>query len=227
MIQLQFNRINKDSNDLIYLICDGQNFNDICGNKWTFEKNINFGNIMGGGVIVDQVAQCPFGKLTGNSQRTLEYWITVPENGKWNVFAQSFAVGYGSSGDKEYFSVGPLGVGVVGADNVWWNQASHPSGVTEITRSIFGTNQHHVAATYNGSTIKMYIDGKLYMYKNIVLNTQSSNFFIGYCPHWDVQRQINNSILNQIRVSNIVRYTENFTPVPFYMSFINNTLKLQ
>ena len=49
MIQLQFNRINKDSNDLIYVICDGQNFNDICGNKWTFEKNINFGNIMGGG----------------------------------------------------------------------------------------------------------------------------------------------------------------------------------
>ena len=71
-------------------------------------------------------------------------------------------------------------------------------------------NYHHIAGTYDGSTMVIYVDGIKRGYSNIALATQSTPFYIGHHQHWQVS-DASGVIISDLRVSDIVRYTSDFT----------------
>jgi hypothetical protein len=65
-------------------------------------------------------------------------------------------------------------------------------------------NWHHVAATYDGTTVKIYIDGALVASTTKTLNTISSEFSIGYRGVGNPSEYFNGDI-DEVRIWNIVR----------------------
>src|SRR5882672_12352219 len=74
-------------------------------------------------------------------------------------------------------------------------------------------NWHHIAGTYNGSQLQIYVDGVLdgtYNYSTTIGATTTS-LMIGR-GHSPYQPQWYNGLIDEVRVSNTVIYTSNFTP---------------
>lgn len=106
--------------------------------------------------------------ITGSSVRTIAAWIkyTGSIQNEWREAtmwgAQSNNQNFGLSvSDKNYLTGGMYGNDVIGTvvnDNEW----------------------HHLLFQYDGTTASLYIDGEQNAQKELSLNTQSSNLFIGY-----------------------------------------------
>ncbi|MFC1600632.1 LamG domain-containing protein, partial [Patescibacteria group bacterium] len=77
---------------------------------------------------------------------------------------------------------------------------------------VISTNEWtHIAGTYDGNDLKIYINGILKNTNNIgpkTLNNDSSSLRIGY----DYDGRYFNGSIDEVRISNIVRYAQNFTP---------------
>src|SRR5882672_8941333 len=74
-------------------------------------------------------------------------------------------------------------------------------------------NWHHIAGTYNGSQLQIYLDGVLdgtYNYSTTIGATTTS-LMIGR-GHSPYQTQWYNGLIDEVRVSNTVLYTSAFTP---------------
>ncbi len=84
---------------------------------------------------------------TGNSNYTIEAWIKPTAMGNYGI------IGWGSYGTDNM--VNALRLNATGLHNYWWN---HDLVVT--TGSLVGA-WHHVAATFDGTTRKLYVDGVL------------------------------------------------------------------
>src|SRR5690606_35868795 len=65
------------------------------------------------------------------------------------------------------------------ADSSVW--AYGDNGFVESSTATFNTNWHHVAATYDGTTLRVYIDGVLSgtQSKTLAVNTSSNELYIG------------------------------------------------
>lgn len=106
--------------------------------------------------------------ITGNSVRTIAAWIKYTGNiqNEWREAtmwgAQSNNQNFGlSASDKNYLTGGVYGndvISTVANDNEW----------------------HHLLFQYDGTAASLYIDGEQKAQKELSLNTQSSNLFIGY-----------------------------------------------
>ena len=98
--------------------------------------------------------------------------------------------------------------------NVW---SLGDNGFLQSTTSAFDTNWHHVAATYDGSTMKIYIDGVLdaSVAKILSVKTSSKDLYIGSGyggrEYGKPLARFEGS-LDEIRLSSIARSTFNSTP---------------
>ena len=74
---------------------------------------------------------------------------------------------------------------------------------------------HHIAGQYDGTNLTFWTDGRKEATQTIALNVQNnSNTYIGatYWPNNNTYDYGYNESIDEIRVSNIKRYTSNFTP---------------
>jgi hypothetical protein len=81
----------------------------------------------------------------GNSNYTIEAWIKPTAMGNYGI------IGWGSFGTNN--TVNALRLNTTGLHNYWWN-----NDLIVTTGSLVGA-WHHVAATFDGTTRKMYVDG--------------------------------------------------------------------
>jgi len=83
---------------------------------------------------------------------------------------------------------------------------------------------HHLAGTYDGTTVKLYVDGKLVgsANKSGAIGTNSNDITIGG-NGWPAYF---NGVIDEVRISNVVRYTANFTPQTTKFNSDSNTLLL-
>jgi hypothetical protein len=84
---------------------------------------------------------------TGNSNYTIEAWIKPTAMGDYGI------IGWGSYGTVN--TVNALRLTATGVHNYWWG-----NDLTVTTGSLVGA-WHHVAATFDGTTRKIYVDGVL------------------------------------------------------------------
>jgi hypothetical protein len=117
---------------------------------------------------------------------------------------------------------GKLYAGVGNSPNVdasvW---AYGDNGYVQSTTATFDTNWHHIAASYDGSEMKLYIDGVLdnSVTKSFTVSTSSNELFIGASyggREYGVPRGRFNGQLDEIRISDIARTS--FTTTPYSSS---------
>jgi len=93
-----------------------------------------------------------------------------------------------------------------GLINVGMDGVGGFNGVTTVTTNTW----HHIAATYDGTNLKIWLDGNLESTNSSTLpNDPGTPAYIGW---YTTGTDVFNGIIDEVRLSNIARYTSNFTP---------------
>ena len=87
------------------------------------------------------------------------------------------------------------------ASTAGWRAAQHPT-------ALLANTWHHVAVTYDGTTARVFVNGAPGPAATIGAITQGPSFRIGGFPGYGFF----NGDVDDVRISNIVRYTGTFTP---------------
>ena len=142
-------------------------------------------------------------KIGGNS--TNSSWAnTIEEVRSFSAFKGKLYAGTGSSANLDA--------------NVWtWGD----NGYLQSNATSFDTAWHHIALTYDGNTMKMYIDGQLEnsVQKSFTVSTSNKKLFVGsgYGGREYGKPQARfEGLLDEIRLSNIARTS--FTTKPYSTS---------
>jgi hypothetical protein len=109
---------------------------------------------------------------TGNSSRTLTYWIQLNEISPAQIFG-----GYGNTQNCENFQGGLDTTSGELLSFFGWGECNHESttNLTELVDERF----HHIAYVYNGSILTMYLDGVAIGSETLDLNTTASTLCVG------------------------------------------------
>ena len=138
-------------------------------------------------------------QITGN-KITLEAWINVNEF-KSQPFAGSVIVkDQGSNSSGYMIRCGGDGIINFNIGNGSWHEINTP------VNSVQLNNWQHVATTYDGTTMKIYIDGELVAQTNSTFtigNANNSNLLIGDSPGFP--GRVFNGKIDEVRIWNVAR----------------------
>ena len=138
-------------------------------------------------------------QITGN-KITLEAWINVNEF-KSQPFAGSVIVkDQGSNSSGYMIRCGGDGIINFNIGNGSWHEINTPA------NSVQFNNWHHVAATYDGTSMKVYVDGELAAQSNMAFtigNALNSNLFVGESPGFP--GRVFNGKIDEVRIWNVSR----------------------
>lgn len=127
---------------------------------------------------------------------TIEAWVNTVYNSEQYITSKN---------EDSWFLAQDGGQNTNGKASVFFNGLS-PSGWLIGNISINDGNWHHVAATYDGSSVKLYVDGALdaQAAKSGAIGTGTNNVTIGYRPFFSFNRHFNGSI-DEVRIWNVAR----------------------
>ena len=141
------------------------------------------------------------------ADQTFEFWIRfadLPGSGGFRMVA-------GDGGGERY-------MGLLNDSGTYRWEVSFSSGqyVERFTATVSTNTWYHVALTKSGSTLKVY-QGGTQLTSAVSFNTMSSEktlFVSGtnYIGSWNTSSNFLNGHMDEIRISNNVRYTTGFTP---------------
>jgi len=150
----------------------------------------------------DDLLDCGNGsslQITGN-KITLEAWINVNEF-KSQPFAGSIiAKDQGSNSSGYMIRCGGNGIINFNIGNGSWHEINSPANSVQLN------NWQHVATTYDGTSMKIYIDGELAAQSNmtfIIGNAVNSNLFVGESPGFP--GRVFNGNIDEVRIWNVAR----------------------
>jgi len=158
---------------------------------------LSFGNSTGSDDFVEILNES--GKLpSGNAARTLEFWAQSFD-GKGQDLSlghnSDHIVNYGEATDNHAFGA-MLYIG-----DTWWFYA-HNKDVNDINTAFpADTNWHFHTISYDGSTVRYYLDGELKKSDLRHLETVSDNLFFGIRPDIDLGNTFN-GLLDEVRIWN-------------------------
>ncbi len=126
----------------------------------------------------------------GNSARTIEAWVktTIATNGvvaNWGQIANSQRSGLIIVGSRLYY---------VGENNDLQGNINISDG-----------NWHHLAVTFDGSTVRLYVDGVLDVSAAKSFNTTGTTLRIGQRAVGDAGSELYNGIMDELRIWNVAR----------------------
>ena len=175
------------------------------GEVWSFTTGNSIADTNGYALQfdgTDDLLNCGNGsslQITGN-KITLEAWINVNEF-KSQPFAGSVIVkDQGSNSSGYMIRCGGNGIINFNIGNGSWHEISTPENSVQLNR------WHHVAAVYDGSSMKIFIDGDLTAQSNSVFtigNANNSNLLIGESPGFP--GRVFNGKIDEVRIWNIAR----------------------
>lgn len=150
----------------------------------------------------DDLLNCGNGiplQITGN-KITLEAMINVNEF-KSQPFAGSVIVkDQGSNSSGYMIRCGGAGIINFNIGNGSWHEISTPANSVQLNQ------WHHVAATYDGTSMKIFIDGELAAQSNSVFtigNASNNNLLIGESPGFP--GRVFNGKIDEVRIWNVAR----------------------
>ncbi len=127
-------------------------------------------------------------------------WINVNEF-KSQPFAGSVIVkDQGSNSSGYMIRCGGNGIINFNIGNGSWHEISTPANSVQLN------SWHHVAATYDGATMRIFIDGELAVQSNTVFtigNASNSNLFVGESPGFP--GRVFNGKIDEVRIWNVSR----------------------
>lgn len=171
-----------------------------------------------GGFFVGPTANFDFG--TGDF--TVEYWVYNSSSGGSGSTGFMFRMdtlgpGYSYSASPDVNKIALAVNGLFADFQLWANDTV----ILESTLNIFTNNVwHSVAVVRSSGVVSLYIDGTTIFTGSVALTDDISNngfiWFGGGDQYW----------MQEIRVSNIARYTSNYTPATTQFTNDSNTLLL-
>jgi mannosyl-glycoprotein endo-beta-N-acetylglucosaminidase len=175
------------------------------GEVWSFTTGNSIADTNGYALQfdgTDDLLNCGNGtslQITGN-KITLEAWINVNEF-KSQPFAGSVIVkDQGSNSSGYMIRCGGNGIINFNIGNGSWHEISTP------VNSVQLNSWHHVAAVYDGTAMKIYVDGVLTAQSSAVFtigNASNSNLLIGESPGFP--GRVFNGKIDEVRIWNVVR----------------------
>ena len=175
------------------------------GEVWSFTTGISIADTNGYALQfdgTDDLLNCGNGsslQITGN-KITLEALINVNEF-KSQPFAGSVIVkDQGSNSSGYMIRCGGNGIINFNIGNGSWHEINTPA------NSVAVNSWHHVAATYDGTAMKIYVDGELAAQTNIILtiaNANNSNLLLGESPGFP--GRVFNGKIDEVRIWNVSR----------------------
>jgi mannosyl-glycoprotein endo-beta-N-acetylglucosaminidase len=175
------------------------------GNVWSFTTGNSIADTNGFALLfdgTDDLLNCGNGsslQITGN-KISLEAWINVNEF-KSQPFAGSVIIkDQGSNSSGYMIRCGGNGIINFNIGNGSWHEINTPANSVQLN------SWHHVAATYDGTSMKIYVDGELSAQNNITItigNANNSNLLIGESPGFP--GRVFNGKIDEVRIWNIAR----------------------
>ena len=175
------------------------------GDVWSFTTGVSIADTNGFALQfdgTDDLLNCGNGsslQITGN-KITIESLINVNEF-KSQPFAGSVIVkDQGSNSSGYMIRCGGDGIINFNIGNGSWHEINSPA------NSIHLNQWQHVAATYDGTSMKIYIDGELVAQNNITLtigNANNSNLLIGESPGYP--GRVFNGKIDEVRIWDVAR----------------------
>jgi hypothetical protein len=114
----------------------------------------------------------------GASPRTLAFWTVDRRN--MSTWAYRSMVGWGDIMPGTRFGVSGLANLAARTDQPIFSGQS--ADLYSTTTNIVDGNWHHIAVTYDGSTLRLYLDGALNNNGALTLNTTTRMLYIGRAP---------------------------------------------
>lgn len=191
-----------DKNTILMLHMNDNLFKDKCGHE-----------VINNGVALDTNNKV-FGSGSGDFRNSKYLQINLNsnelyENNEFTIDAMFYlysntqiaSIGSSNFSTSKGFFIG------IGSSQHWFFQ----QGTVGINASNVATiNQWvHIAIVYKENNISIFQDGKKMISTNITLNNTFDSIYIGFRP--DNSWHMNGNI-DELRISNIARWTENFTP---------------
>ena len=138
--------------------------------------------------VDDNVEATSFGLPTGNSDRTLEFWVNAQQFGP----NESFLAGYGAFGsfDSTY------GVGTFSDGTVFFSQW----GGAVRGPSLHVDQWYHIAVTNVGNSVILYVDGEEVGSGEVTINTASETFFYMGQIGGDEYRKMLRGVIDEVSV---------------------------
>jgi endo-beta-N-acetylglucosaminidase D len=196
-----------DANTAYYWRIDSKNqYYTTEGNVWSFTTGTSIADTNGFALQfdgTDDLLDCGNGnslQITGN-KITLEAWINVTEF-KSQPFAGSVIVKDQGGIDAGYMiRCGGNGIINFNLGTGSWQEINSPANSTQLN------TWQHVAATYDGTNMKIYVDGILAAEDNRpglnISNAVNSNLLIGESPGFP--DRVFNGKIDEVRIWNIAR----------------------
>jgi hypothetical protein len=195
-----------NSNSIYYWRIDCKNqYYTTEGDVWSFTTGNSIADTNGFALQfdgTDDLLNCGNGsslQITGN-QITLEAWINVNEF-KSQPFAGSVIVkDQGSNSSGYMIRCGGNGIINFNIGNGSWHE------INTHANSVQLNNWQHVAATYDGTLMKVYVDGEVSVQSNLVFtigNATNSNLLIGDSPGFP--GRVFDGKIDEVRIWNVAR----------------------
>ena len=138
---------------------------------------------------------------------TVETWVYPTSS------SDSYAVAQGTTGNAGRFSLGIT-------SSLWYVQI----GATQVNAGSVTLNQWtHLAATFNGSTLTLYVNGTSVGTAATTTNAQNTTLRIGSLGPADWGTFYWTGYISNVRAANSVVYTSNFTPPTSALTAISGT----
>jgi endo-beta-N-acetylglucosaminidase D len=195
-----------NSNTIYYWRIDCKNqYYTTEGEVWRFTTGNSIADTNGFALQfdgTDDLLNCGNGtslQITGN-KITLEAWINVNEF-KSQPFAGSVIVkDQGSNSSGYMIRCGGNGIINFNIGNGSWHE------INTLANSVLLNSWQHVAATYDGTSMKIYVDGELAAQTTIAFtigNATNSNLLIGESPGFP--GRVFNGKIDEVRIWNVAR----------------------
>ncbi len=176
------------------------------GNVWSFTTGNSIADTNGFALQfdgTDDLLDCGNGsslQITGN-KITIEAWINVNEF-KSQPFAGSVVVkDQGSNSSGYMIRCGGNGIINFNIGNGSWHEINSPANAIQLN------TWQHVATTYDGTSMKIYIDGDLIAESNLpgltIGNAAGSNLLVGDSPGFP--GRVFNGKIDEVRIWNVAR----------------------
>jgi mannosyl-glycoprotein endo-beta-N-acetylglucosaminidase len=175
------------------------------GDVWTFTTGFSIADTNGFALQFDGTddrLDCGNGsslQITGN-KITLEAWINANEL-KSQPFAGSVIVkDQGSNSSGYMIRCGGNGIINFNIGNGSWHEINTPANSVQLN------SWHHIATTYDGSSMKIFVDGELAAQTNAAFtigNANNSNLLIGESPGFP--GRVFNGKIDEVRIWNVAR----------------------
>jgi len=200
---------NRDKNTMLLLHYDG-NYDDACGNECNLIYNNNYISY-----VIGKFSNAIRSSVT--SDVSYYYYNKQIDLNSTDVTIEFFAK-IGNSGGNASIRVGSKISSYLGQDGQFCVNINYNNNITILVANSGYTSWsivrqtsitipsdglfHHVAITYNSGSCKIYIDG-VYKYTTTLTlpTTQNGNVAV---------LLDNNHVLDELRISNVIRYTANF-----------------